>query len=230
MSDEPVRRHGRAGAPALYLPTSHGDVGEFERYGLPAVLAPWIDSERLQVFAVDGGGPRSFWNDAIPPKSRVDAYTAFERHLVRERIPEIAELTGHDRVIAIGASYGALVAAELVLKHPRLVRVAGAFGGVFGLWHRLDGHHDDDVYFHTPLEFLPRLDDPAILGAIRETGGIDLYAAEDDPWLSHSLRLRDVLASKSLPHRLEVWPSPAAHHEAVWAEQIRAFAAARFGA
>ena len=125
--------------------------------------------------------------------------------------------------IVVGVSYGAFVAANLLFKHPAAVRLACGLGGVYGMGHRLDGYHDDLVYFHTPLEYLPRLDDAAILESIRSTGGLVLFAAEDDEWLESTTRMAAVAAKKQLPHSVDVWPSPATHHETCWRRQLEEF-------
>ena len=228
-TDMVVVRYGERGRPLVYVPTSEGDHREFCTYGFPEVARPWIDMGRTQVFAIDGWGPRSWFDDGLAPVERVRRYACFEKYSVEELLPWVAAVSGRADVAAMGASYGAMVCANWILKHPGKVGLACGFGGVYGLWHRLAGYHDLDVYYHTPLEYLPRLDDPAILSAIRATSGLDLFAAVDDPWFDSSERLRIVLQDKGIPHRWDVWPSPADHHENWWAEQLRAFLERRFG-
>jgi esterase/lipase superfamily enzyme len=152
----------------------------------------------------------------------VRRYAGFERYLTTELVPWVAERSA-GRVGIAGASYGAHVAANLLFKQPGAIRLACGLGGVYGLWHRLEGHHDDDVYFHTPLEYLPRLTDQRLLDAIRATRGIDLYGAEADPWIWATLDMARILAERALPHHVEIWPAPAAHHERWWAPQLRSF-------
>jgi len=218
-----LTRYGASGDAMIYVPTSGGDEREFSRYGMPAVCEPWIAAGRLQVVAVDGSAPDTLWNDAIDPAERIRRYAAFERYMKRELLPWVAATTGVARPMVVGASYGAFVAANLLFKEPDRVRIACGLGGVYGLWHRLDGHHDEDVYFHTPLEYLPRLEDAAALEAIRRSEGLHIYAAESDEWLPSSLRMRDVLRRKRLPHSFEVWPAPADHHERWWRRQLKRF-------
>lgn len=227
--DMRVERFGDRGTPVLYAPSSGGDATEFEAYGMDRVARPWIDAGGIQVFAVDGRGPATFWDDRLPPEGRVAGYVAVEAYLKDEVLPWIREVTGAPGTVAVGCSYGGMVAANLFLKLPDVVPSACGLGGVYGLWHRLDGHHDDDVYFHTPLEFLPRLRDRGALGALRATRGFEVFAAADDPWRAMSDRFVSVLHDRGVPHRYDVWPSPADHHERWWCEQWKAFLARRFG-
>jgi len=218
-----IRRFGTSGRPMLYIPGSDGDEIEFERYGMPEVAAEWIAGGQAQFFSIDGSARQTLWNEAIAPAERIRGYAAFERYVAGEVLPWIAGLTPGLLPIVIGVSYGAFVAANLLFKYPAAVRLACGLGGVYGMWHRLDGYHDDLVYFHTPLEYLPRLDNAAILESIRSTGGLVLFAAEDDEWLQSTARMVAVVGEKELPHSVDVWRSPATHHESCWRRQFAAF-------
>jgi len=219
----PVVRHGTAGAALVYVPSSGGDEREFERYGLGEVCAPWIATGRLQVFAIDGWARQCFWNDALQPPDRVEAYARFERYVASELLPWVRTTSGDRYPGMVGASYGAHVVANMLYKRPGEVGIGCGLGGVYGLWHRLDGFHDDDVYFHTPLEYLPRLTDPDILARIRAGRGLALYGAGADEWVWSTQRMAGVLEEKELPHFVEIWLAPANHHETWWGRQLRSF-------
>ena len=219
----PVVRYGTAGDALVYVPSSGGDETEFERFGLHHETAPWVERGRLQLLSIDGCGPSTLFDDSLGPAERISGYVAFERYAAEELLPWVEELVGGVEIGVAGASYGAFVAANLLFKQYGRVRVACGLGGVYQMWHRLDGYHDDDVYFHTPLEYLPRLNDETTLGAIRGTDGISLYGAENDSWLHSTHALQRVLAEKGLPHRTEVWPAPADHQESWWRRQLPRF-------
>jgi esterase/lipase superfamily enzyme len=219
----PVVRLGDWGPALIYVPSSGGDETEFERYGMPEDCADWIHPGRAQVFSIDGFGPRGLFNDALEPADRMGCYARFERYLADELVPWVLSVAQNEYLGIVGSSYGAYAAANLLLKRPETVKVACGLGGVYAHWHRLDGHHDDEVYFHTPLEYLPRLEEAEILGRIRSTRGLMLYGAENDPWLESTHAMAGVLAGKNLPHEIEIWPAPADHHERWWKLQIRRF-------
>ncbi|HXV75675.1 MAG TPA: hypothetical protein VD788_05090 [Candidatus Polarisedimenticolaceae bacterium] len=225
----PIEHYGSAGAAMIYVPTSGGGVDEFAGYGLPQACRPWLEEGSLQVFAIDGWARNTLWNEALSGAERMRAYAVYERYVADELLPWVAERTGGPPPLVVGCSFGAYVAANLLFKRPASVAGACGLGGVYGLWHRLEGHHDETVYFHTPLEYLPRLDDPAALAAIRRTSGFAIFAAADDEWLSSSLSMADIMRRKSLPHTLDLWPSPADHHEQWWRRQLAVFLVRRFG-
>lgn len=224
-----VVRFGRRGRPLIYIPSSGGDQNEFESYGMYEDCREAVESGSLQIFSVDGMAQKTLWNDALPPAERIRAYAAFERYLVTELLPWVAE-QAPGKPSVVGASYGGFVAANLMFKRPQSIGLACGLCGVYGLWHRLDGYHDDDVYFHTPLEFLPRLNAPEVLDAIRGSGGMVLYGAARDEWLWSTRDLADVLRRKRLPHAVEIWPAPADHNEQWWKRQLQAFLTRYHGA
>ncbi len=219
----PVLRYGSAGAALIYVPSSGGDQHEFGRYGLHEVCAPWLDAGKVQVFSIDGCGPTTLFDPELAPRERIGRYAAFERYVSEELLPWIASVAPGCEIGAIGASYGAFVAANLLFKRYEQVRIACGLGGVYQMGHRIDGYHDDDVYYHTPLEYLPRLEDSAILEAIRATRGMVLFGAEADHWLPTTHQLAHVLREKQLPHEIEIWPAPADHNEFWWRKQLAVF-------
>jgi len=218
-----VIRYGDLGPPLLYVPTSGGDHTEFERYGLPEDCAPWIGAGRVQIFSVDGFGPKGLFDDSMPPPLRIERYAAFERCAVLEVLPWILSLARNPEVGVVGASYGAFVAASLFLKTAGAVRVACGLGGVYSMEHRLPGHASSEAARSMPLRYLSSLDDQGSLAALRATLGFHIFAARNDPWLPSSHDLDRALAGKGIPRTLDVWPAPADHHEVWWKRQIRVF-------
>lgn len=223
-----LERHGHWGPPLVYLPTSTGDASEFARYGLPELCRPWIDSGRVQVVTIDGGGPWTFWNASLAPAERVEGYLAVERYVSDELLPWIEETARNPRLALVGASYGAFLGANLLLRHAPRVRLFCGLGGVYELWHRLEGQRDGRARAATPLHAVARLPDER-LDALREIEALELHAAADDEWLDSTLRLARLLEERAVPHHLAVLPSPAAHHERSWRIQLAAFLERRYG-
>jgi esterase/lipase superfamily enzyme len=213
-----VVRHGSAGLPLVYVPTSGGDHLELEAYGMAEDARPWVEAGRLHVFAVDGHGPTTIFSDEIPPHLRMAAYARFEGALTGRVVPRIAALAGRPSFDWVGASYGAFVVANVLLRCSEHVDHACGLGGVYGLWHRLGGHHDAIVFEHTPLERFPALDGPA-LEAVRGKRGFRLYAGGRDPWRDSTERFAAELSRKGVPHELRVWEG-ADHHEHWWRRQF----------
>ena len=51
--DMELKVYGHAGRPMLFVPCQDGRYFDFEGMGLAADFAPWIESGRLMVFAID---------------------------------------------------------------------------------------------------------------------------------------------------------------------------------
>ena len=221
-------RRGERGEVWIYLPTSGGDAGEWGRYGFDALIEPHVAAGRLQLWTFDACGPTTLFDPRLDPPGRIAAYARFERELRDGVVPFIQQAVEAAPLHWIGASYGAFVLANVWAKRPDCVASATALGGVFEMWHRLDGFHDDDVYYHTPLEFLPRLGDELTLHRMRSAGPFKLFAAQDDPWLDSTYQFISVLRGQGLPYTLDLWAAPHRHHETTWSAQLNKWLAQRF--
>jgi esterase/lipase superfamily enzyme len=127
------------------------------------------------------------------------------------------------RILLVGASYGAFAAANLFLRTPGCVRAACGLGGVYSMEHRLEGWDSDETRGSMPLQKVRTLRDDRILAQMRSTEGFHLFGAQDDPWLASTYQFDRALEERGIPHRLDIWPSPANHHERWWKEQARVF-------
>jgi esterase/lipase superfamily enzyme len=70
-------------------------------------------------------------------------------------------------ITTIGVGAGAYHAVNTTLKHPQLVRQRCACSGIYDIAPFMDGFHNDEVYFNNPVEYLPNLEDPEVLAALR---------------------------------------------------------------
>ena len=112
---------------------------------------------------------------------------------------------------------------NLALRHPQMFCKVVALSGRYDLTRPVgpfedlfSGHYDEDVYFITPNHFLPNLNDPRLLDAIRRMD-ITLAVGEQDPFHESNRLLSQALAEKGAPHRLAVWPGEA-HRARYWRE------------
>jgi esterase/lipase superfamily enzyme len=221
-----IERWGHWGPPLVYLPSSTGDERELERYGIPEIARPWIETGRLQIVGIDGGGPWTLWNQALGAGERLAAYLGVERYVSDELLPWVEATARNPRLALAGTSYGAFLGASLLLRHAPRVRLFCGLGGVYSLWHRLEtSARAREV---TPLEALARLDEAGV-ARLRQVEGLELYAAADDEWLDSTTRFGRLLELHGVPHELSIMPSPAQHHERVWRIQLGQFLERRYG-
>ncbi|MBS7541292.1 esterase family protein [Ancylobacter lacus] len=212
---------GHAGAKVLMFPTRDGRFWEYEQLGIVASLAPKLHAGQLQLYCIDGLAGESFYARHRPPAERLQRHAAFESYVLHEVLPLMAEKNPNDCVILHGCSLGAFQAASLGFRHPHLFRKLVAFSGRYDLTMQvehftdlLDGHYDEQVYFHMPSHFLPRLSCHHELQKLRQLD-IVLTIGNADPFLDNNRHLSRTLAEKGVDHRLHVWDGRA-HRAGSW--------------
>ncbi|MDQ0436417.1 esterase/lipase superfamily enzyme [Kaistia dalseonensis] len=212
---------GHAGAKVLMFPTRDGGFWEYEKLDIVANLGEKVDAGQLQLYCIEGLARETFYNKGRHPADRIRRHAAFEEYILNEVLPLMAKTNPHDCTIAMGCSLGAFQAASLVFRHPHLFQKLVAFSGRYDLTMRvecfddlLDGYYGDDVYFHTPTHFLPKLNCPWRLDELRRTD-IVLVIGKADPFLDNNRHLSRLLEEKNIRHQLHVWDGRA-HRAGAW--------------
>lgn len=209
---------GHAGTPVLVFPSSMGRFFDYESRNLIGAIGHKYDSGQLQAFCVDSVDSESWYNKSVHPRDRALRHTDYDRYLVDEVLPFIRERNGSSRVIATGCSFGGYHSANFGFRHPDLCEAIVSLGGAFDIHQFLDGYYDDNCYYHCPVDFLPGLNDPALLDRIRAMK-IVLATGETDICLAENLRLGRILTEKQIPHWLDVW-GDGTGHDWHWWEQM----------
>jgi esterase/lipase superfamily enzyme len=113
-------------------------------------------------------------------------------------------------VIVAGASIGAFNALALVCRFPDLFRAAVCMSGTYDI-ERFIGGFTDDLFFSSPMHFLPGLEGPA-LDALRQR--FVVLASGSGKWedTGESWRAAGVLGDKGVPNRVDDW-GPAYDHD-----------------
>jgi esterase/lipase superfamily enzyme len=221
---EPARvvRWGHYGAPVLLFPTAGGDYEEVERFKLIQVLAPLLDAGRIKVYSVDSVAGKTWLAGTHSPEYCSRVQNLFDAYIYSEVVPLIRrDCASSDlEIIATGASIGAFNAVASICRHPDAFRLAIAMSGTFDLSKYLNGKMNQDFYYSSPVHYLPELADGPQLGRLRErfvllpTGSGDY----EDP--GESWRIANVLGTKRVPNRVDMW-GPAYHHNWVtWREML----------
>jgi esterase/lipase superfamily enzyme len=214
---------GQAGAQVLVFPTRSGRFFEYENMGMVEALRPKIEGGHLQLYCIDGIDRDTFYSRHRTPNMKVERHLEYERYVLDEVLPFIAEQNPHPCVISHGCSLGAFFAASLVFRHPQHFQKLAAFSGRYDLTERienfadlLDGHQSPEVYYLMPSQFLPRLSRPDLLSRLKQ---VDLVfvVGDEDPFLDNTHALSATLQAKGVSHRLHHWAGRA--HDAVsWRE------------
>ena len=210
---------GHAGRSLLVFPTSMGRFYQWEDFGLVGALADHIEAGRIQLVCVDSVDGESWYAKEKPPAERVQRHLQYEAYLLNEILPRMP-----GSVVACGASFGALHAVLLAVRHPTRVGGYIALSGAFDTAKWLNGYHDDNTYFTNLMAFLPGLTDEAYLGPMRAQNPKVIATGEHDPNVEESVKLGRLLNDKGVQVGLEIWPGWA-HDWPYWKDMMRRYVA-----
>jgi esterase/lipase superfamily enzyme len=196
---------GHAGFPIVVFPTSGGRFFEYEDRGMVDALGPKIASGNLQVICVDSVDQESWYNRSISPANRLHRQNVFDAYLTLEVAPFVHNRTSWGQMGATGCSFGGYHAINFALRHPDIVTYAVSMSGAFDIPRRfLDGFYNHDAYLHSPLDYLPRLEDPWFLERILRSYYV-LVVGNGDPLFDQNVKLAHHFGLKAIPHILDVW-------------------------
>jgi esterase/lipase superfamily enzyme len=228
--DMELKVYGHWGKPLLVFPSQDGRFHDFEGFGMVEGCAPLIDAGRVKLFTVDGIDSQSWTSKESPPANRARRHKDYDRHVVDELVPFVRRHTGQHTLWTTGCSMGAFHAANSFFRRPDLFDGVIGLSGLYRASAFTDGYMDDDVYFHSPLDYLPRLGDPWFLDQYR-TARI-VFAVGQGAWEEDCLRdmreLEQVLASKGVPAWFDYWGRDV-NHDWPWWRQMLPFFLDRLG-
>jgi esterase/lipase superfamily enzyme len=227
--DMPIATYGHYGFALLLIPTAAADYLEYERFQMFEHLAPLIDGGKLKVFSVNSINTESWLNNEMEPAHKAIRHNQFNEYIFNEVVPFIRNSTSWDTpIITSGASFGALHAMNLFLKRPDLFSGVISMSGVYDLTEYTKGFFDEQVYYNSPIHYIPNLTDHGILEQIRR-GRIIISTGSgsyEDPEANR--RFSGVLNSKSIPHELDVWGTDITHDWPTWRKMLPHFLETRF--
>lgn len=225
----PIAVYGHYGFALLMIPTAAADYLEYERFELIEYLRPFIDAGKLKVFSINSINTESWMNKEMEGAHKAIRHNQFNEYVYHEVIPFIKNFTSQDTpIITTGASFGALHAMNLFLKKPELIQGVISMSGVYDLTEYTQGFYDDQVYFNSPIHYIPNLGDHGILEKIR-SGKIIIgtgSGSHEDP--EANKRFSNVLHTKGIPHELDVWGSDIHHDWPTWRKMLPYFIETRF--
>jgi len=202
---------GHAGAKVLVFPTRDGRFYEYENLRLVESVRHKIEAGQLQLYCVDSLDWESLYCFWCNPADRIRRHNAFEDYILNEVMPLMAMKNPHPCTIAHGCSLGAFHAVNIAFRHPHLFRKVAAFSGRYDLTLNVEhfrdlfsGHRDEQIYFHTPAQYLPNLGCPDRIDALRRMD-IVLVIGREDPFLDNNRHLSRSLWDKGVWHALHEW-------------------------
>ena len=216
-----LARWGHFGTPVLVFPTAGGDAEEVERNHLVAACGPLIDAGRVKLYSCDSVAGRAMVAKTGPPAYRMALLNRFHECIRQEVVPAIhADLDGHQPlIISTGASIGAFNALAVLCRYPDIFGSAVGMSGTYNVQRFYDDAFSDDLYFSSPVHFLPGLDGPH-LDTLR--GRFAILASGQGAWedVGESWRAAEVLGSKGIPNRVDAWGPEWPHEWPTWRSML----------
>jgi esterase/lipase superfamily enzyme len=213
QTDVTVVRWGVYGTPVLVFPTAGGDAEEIERNGLVNACGPLLAEGRVKIYSVDSVAGQAMVTKADSPEHRLWLLNQFHEFVRWEVVPAIhADLGGHAiDVITGGASIGAFNAVAVLCRYPDVFRAAVGMSGSYQIERFYDGAWTQDLYYASPLQFLPGLEG-AQLDRLRERWVI--LASGEGEWenMGSSWQMAEALGGRGVPNRVDNW-GPAWEHQ-----------------
>ncbi len=225
-----VAVYGHYGFALLMFPTAAADYLEYERFGVIDALAPFIDAGKVKVFSINSINNESWLNKHMHPRHKAIRHQQFNGYVAEEVVPFIrTHCQGHVPIITTGASFGALHGANTLFRRPDLIDGCIAMSGCYDLTEYTDGYWDEDVYFNSPISYLPKLHDEHILNQLRAKRHIHFVSgsgAYEMP--SSSEDMGRILASKGIPHEIDIWGPDVNHDWPWWRKMLPHYLGSRF--
>jgi esterase/lipase superfamily enzyme len=228
--DMPIVTYGDYGFALLLVPTAAADYLEYERFRLIDSLAPYIDGGKIKVFSINSINNESWLNNDMLGEHKGIRHNQFNHYVFNEVIPFIkVNISGDTPIIISGASFGALHSMNLFLKRPDLINGVIAMSGVYNLHEYTKGFNDDQVYFNSPEDYVPSLNDPWYLDKIRNSNHIHILSgsgAYEDPGASG--RFAKILYDKEINYELDIWGTDMTHDWPTWRAMLPYYIESRF--
>lgn len=229
QKEMPIVTYGHYGFSLLLLPTAAADFLEYERFKLIEALGHFIDAGKIKVFSIDSINLESWMNKQMEGAHKAIRQNQFNEYVFNEVVPFIKNNTSWDTPIVLsGASFGALHSMNLFLKRPDLFNGVIGMSGVYDLTEYTNGYYDEQVYYNSPIHYIPNLTDEWYLSRIR-TGKIIVATgsgAHEDPQANR--RFSGVLHAKEIPHWLDIWGQDIPHDWPTWLKMLPYFLESAF--
>ena len=217
--------YGHAGRPILVFPAMCGSFYEYEDFKMIEAIQQFIDDGKIILFTVDSVDSESWCNKNIHPADRAIRHNQYDDYIMHEVVPFIHNITGRTDIVTTGCSMGGYHAMNFYLRHPDVFNGVIALSGCYQLSFFVGDYCDDNVYFNSPLYFLPNCNDDWILNRYR-TGQIIACCgrgAWEDEMIHDTGELARIFNEKRIPAWCDFWGYDVNHDWPWWRLQMPYF-------
>ncbi len=209
-----------------FLPR-RGSFHEFEDFGMIGVLSPFIESGQIKIFTVNSIDGQTWANWNAHPADRARRHQDYDRYIIDEVAPFIRRHCGdtEQKFLTTGVSMGAYHAANFFFRHPDVFDTVIALSGLYQLNYFIGDYMDENVYFNTPLAYLPNMEDPWYLDQYRQSRIMVAVGqgAFEDEMLADTRALKRILEEKNIPAWVDIWGGDVNHDWPWWYRMLPYF-------
>ena len=223
--DMELKVYGHSGKPFIVFPAQAGRFYEYEDFGMVEACQPSIDAGRVTLVAVDSIDSQSWCNWYLPPGDRARRHNDYDRYIIGEVVPFIRSRGWTSEIAATGCSMGGYHAANFFFRHPDVFDTMICLSGLLQLRLFVGDSDDEDVYFNTPLAYLPGLSDPWYIDRLRRSHIVACAGQGqwDEDMLKDARTLEAILREKGVPAWIDVWGHDVGHDWPWWRRQMPYF-------
>lgn len=224
--DMELKVYGQAGKPVIVFPAQGGRFFEFEDFGMIEAVNWFIEQGLYQFYTVDSIDGQSWANWPASPGDRARRHQHYDEYITMEVVPFIKERVGQDQLfLSTGVSMGGYHSANFFFRHPDIFDSLISLSGLFQLSMFIGDYVDENVYFNSPLLYLPGLNDPWYLEKYRRSHII--ICSGQGPWedkmVDDILVLQNILQEKKVPAWIDLWGNDVNHDWPWWRKQLPYF-------
>ena len=223
--DMELNVYGHYGQPIVVFPAQDGRYYDFENFKMIDSCADLIDAGRIKIIAVDSVDWQSWTNSSVHPADRAQRHMDYERYITGELAPFVQKHTGLETMWVSGCSMGALHSANFFFRRPDLFDGLIALSGLYDLRLFIGDYRDENVYYNSPLEYLPNLSDPWHLERYRRSKivvAVGLGRWEEDA-IRDTRALERILEEKGVPAWVDYWGHDVDHDWVSWRKMLPHF-------
>lgn len=217
--------YGHHGFALLMFPSAGADYLEYERFHLVDSIRPLVESGLCKAFSINSINNESWLNSNISAREKAVRHQQYNAYIEQEVVPYLNNaMGGRTMTITTGVSLGAFHGANVVFRRPDLFDGTIGLSGIYDLKSYSAGYYDEDVYFNSPVDYLPNLGDGPTLDLLRSKNhlhflsGTGSYEAPDATY-----QIAEILGAKGIPNRIEVWGAEWGHDWPTWRAQLPSY-------
>lgn len=225
--DMELKIYGFYGKPVIVFPAQAGRFYDFENFGMVAAIAPQIEAGQVKLFCVDSIDSQTWANAGAHPAERARRHQDFDGYITQEVVPFIHQHCGgsEQKMIVTGASMGGYHAGNFFFRHPDIFDTTIALSGVFSLKLFVGDYMDENVYFNSPIDYLPGLADPWYLERYRQSQIIICcgQGAWEEDMIADARKMDAILNALEVPHWVDFWGYDVNHDWPWWRKMLPYF-------